>query len=575
MKEHVHEHLFIERIIHLLCLLDETQIEIDQIAAGRWPTEYISLEDEENFKALYETIEFMDHIPGGFLIYYADEGEQIIYANRGLLRMFQCETMKEFRKLTGNSFRGVVHPDDIDLVENSIRRQIFENKSDLDYVEYRIRRKDGSVHWVEDYGHFIHTETVGDIFYVFLGDSADERNQQQMAQKRLLKEAMEKANLAIKAKNTFVSHVSHDMRTPLNAIFGFTFLAKESIGDNNATMNYLNKIENASQQLLDMITQVLDAAALPGTESKEDECEFQTVIHDACSHLVPKINEKSIEFSINCDDITHNNIYADNEKLKQLIFILAENAVNYTNPGGSVDISVHEKKELSNDNAVFSIVVKDTGIGIGEEFLEHIFEPFSREKNSTLSGIPGIGLGLTIAKNILDIIGGTIDVKSAVGEGSTFTVTLSFRVQPMAENNGIDKHRALKVLLVEDNEINLEIESEILEHMGFVVEPAENGKIALDKVEKSSFSDYDLIIMDLQMPLMNGWQAASAIRKLPDPKRSEIPIIALSTNFLVSDLRKSKESGINAHLTKPMNLSALLETIEQIMKNRISESSEN
>lgn len=520
-----------------------------------------------DLKITEETMQFMEEMPGGFLIYYADKGEEIIYANKGLVRIFGCDSIEEFRKLTGNTFRGMVHPEDLDAVEESIQMQIAASKYDLDYVEYRIFCKDGSIRWIEDYGHFVHNEVIGDIFYVFLGDATDKKLQQET--ERMLEETMGKANLAVSAKNTFLSNISHDMRTPLNAIFGYTSLAKMNVSDMDTITNYLDQIEIASKKLLDMIEKVLQVSALSNAAGpKEVECDLHEIVQGVYDFLLPQAQEKDITFSLNCEEIRHSGIYADQEQLKQLVLNLVNNAVTYTKPGGKVQISLSEGRELPHYEAVYSLVVEDNGIGISPEFLESVFEPFVREKNSTLSGIHSIGLGLTIAKSIVDMMGGTIDVKSTVGEGTTFTVTFRFRVQPLSDDVSeriVTSHKVnQRLLLVEDNEINRELETELLENMGFLVDSAENGQIAVEIMKRAEPGDYDVIIMDIQMPVMNGWESAAAIRKLPNPMLAQIPIIALSANVFESDQLKSRKSGIDVHLAKPVNFSELLDTIEEL-----------
>ncbi len=560
----------IERAIRFLRVLEENGIEPDNISEKMIPKELLSMEDREELPETCEFLRFMDEIPGGFLIYFAEGDGEIIYANRSVIHMFQCETRKEFRELTGNVFQGVVYPEDWDEVEKNIKRQIFDNRYDMDYVEYRIRRKDGTMIWVEDYGHFVKNEAVGDIFYVFIGESTDERKRQQTEQKRLLAEALESANLAIKAKNAFLSNISHDMRTPLNAIFGFTSLAKAWIGEPDKVSGYLDRIDTASRQLLDMITKVLDISALSNAAGPaEVECDLCKTVLEAYEFLKPQAKEKSLSFNLDCGGVKHNIIYADQGKLQQLVLSLANNAVTYTKPGGRVNVKLTEKDELPNSYVVYNLVVEDNGIGIGEEFLDRIFEPFSREKSSTLSGVHGIGLGLTIAKSIVDMMHGNIEVRSAVDEGSSFTVALTFRAQPLHDASKEEEAlsgTSLRILLVEDNEINLEIETELLERMGFTVEPAENGKIALEKVECASPGDYDLVIMDLQMPVMDGWQASAAIRQLKDPTLAHIPIIALSADILASNKGRAMECGIDACLSKPLDFTLLLEAIEKIAK---------
>ncbi len=572
MGEEGYDSPLIERILQLLHLLKENGMEIDQLLSGDWPTDQLSPEEVKEFQEVYVILKFMEEIPGGFLIYYAGGNKEIIYANTGVLRLFHCETMKEFRELTGNSFRGVVYSEDLEEVEKSIDEQISGKEHEMDYVEYRICCRDGKIRWVEDYGHFIRGDSIGDVFYVFMGESTEKRSQQQMEQKRELAEALEKARLAVKAKNTFLSHISHDMRTPLNAIFGFTTLAKNSVKEYDLTSvsEYLDQIETASHQLLDMISNVLYVSELRSAGGPaEVECDLCETVKDTYDFLLPQAKEKSILFTLDCSNVTHSGIYADQEKLRQLVLSLANNAMTYTKPGGKVSIMLSEKEELPDSYAVYCLVVEDNGIGIGKEFVDSIFEPFSREKNSTLSGIHGIGLGLTIVKSIVDMMHGSIDVKSSVNGGSTFTVNLVFRVQPLLDSADGDVSASrpnLRILLVEDNEINREIETELLERMGFIIDPVENGKVALEKVKCSIPGDYDLIIMDLQMPVMDGWEAAAAIRKLSDPTLSHIPIIALSANTLIRDRRKAMESGIDVFLSKPLDYPALLDTIEKLMK---------
>ena len=570
MGVHRQEERLIERMIRLMNLLEENGIEVEEILESGWPEERILTADGKTFKETCEILRFIEEMPGGFLVYHADGDEKIIYASRGLLRIVQCETMREFREFTGNSFCGMVCPEDLDVVEESIKRQITRNQYNLDYVEYRIRRKDGTVRWVADYGHFIQGETTGDVFYVFIGDSSDERNQQQMGQKRLLAEALEKANLSVKAKNTFLSNISHEMRTPLNAIFGFTSLAKLEIKDSDKVMEYLDHVETASRQLLDMITKVLDISSLANAAGpSEVECDFCQTVRESYQFLKPQAQEKSIAFSLDCSGIRHHIIYADREKLRQLVLNLANNALTYTEPGGKVSITLLEKEELPNSYVVYNIIVEDNGIGISEEFLENIFEPFCREKDSTLSGVHGIGLGLTIARNIVDMLHGSIDVKSVVDEGSKFTVAFTFRAQPLPDasiGEACMAGTSMSILLVEDNEINREIETELLERMGFSVEPAENGQIAVEKMECASPGDYDLVIMDLQMPVMDGWQASEAIRRLKDPTLAHIPIVALSADIRPDSRDKAMKSGIDACLSKPMDLALLLETIEKMIE---------
>ena len=658
-------------------------------------------------------IKFMDEMPGGFFIYHADGDEQIIYANAALLRIFQCSTMDEFKELTGNSFRGMVHHDDLEAVEKSINEQISNSQYNLDYVEYRIVRKDGTIRWLEDYGHFIHSESAGDIFYVFVGDATEKKNQQklisqeylrrlevikglsvnyesilyvdlekdevlpyrlsartkrqfgrelrarkyldfitsyintwvhpedrqmlsqsvslpyirakllraksysinyriltgeestylqlrivnvsnsrhisqiimgyrgidediqrEMEQKKMLEEALHSANLAIAAKQTFLSNISHDMRTPLNAILGYPALAKEYISDSNTVLDYLSKIDTSGRQLLDFIEKVLDVTWTESNDTRisETECSLTAIIQDIYNSFRQKAEEKNIHFSTDLSALTHYDVYGDPEKISHLLRNLVSNAINFTNPGGIVSIAATETKNLASSYATFQFIIKDNGIGISKDFQESLFEPFEREKNTTISGISGSGLGLAIAKNLVDLMGGSIHVDSTVGCGSTFTVTLRLPIQdqPLSADSATEDILTQllnqKILLVEDNEINLEIETELLSGLGLIIDTAENGKDAIEKVAGSTPNEYSLILMDIQMPIMDGWQAAKAIRELDNPALARIPIIALSANAFESDKRASIESGMNEHLPKPLDIPYLLETVAKILQ---------
>lgn len=718
MNEQKQEYNLIEHMLSLLNLLQTNNIEVEQLLEGK--VEGLQgLSDPNEVKTVCEVIRFMDEIPGGFLIYYAGDDERIIYANKGLLRIFQCDTLEEFRELTGNSFRGMVHPEDLDEVEKSIRKQIKGRHSNLDYVEYRVIRKDGEIRWIEDYGHFIHSETIGDIFYVFLGDTTerwtrrleekeifqqeqlrrlriieglsinydsilyadldvdevlpyrlstrtgplferifqarkfseyakeyvntwvypeerekvskmtepsfiqerlmenrtyyinyrviedgkleymqlrivkvsegtrtqivigyrkvDEEQRQELEQKKMLAEALNNANLAIDAKNSFLSNVSHDMRTPLNAIFGFIALAKKNMQDSDTVKEYLERIETSGKRLLDLIDKVLEISWTESSEvyTEEMECDVCVLFQEIYDLLHPLAQEKEIDFQLDLSGILHKQIYSDYDKLKQALLYLANNAVTYTKPGGKVSITATEQVGTLNHYATYQFEVKDTGIGISEEFLERIFEPFVREKNTTLSGIHGVGLGLTIAKNLIDMMGGKITAQSVVGKGSTFTVTLRFRI-PDSETTMVASHTEIeggavelsgkRILLVEDNELNLEIETALLNEMGFYVETAEDGQIAVDRMKRAKHGEFDVILMDIQMPVMDGWEAARQIRMLEDPVLANTPIIAFSANVFERDIRKSMESGMNAHLTKPINIPLLMKAIEDILQ---------
>ena len=551
-------HNLIEDILTLLSISENSGRNIENLMEECEKDAESLLMDSQNIRTVYEVIKFMDEMPGGFLIYRANEAEDIVYANKALLRIFQCSTLKEFREMTGNSFRGLVYLEDLDEIEESIKEQIAASQYDLDYVEYRIVRRDGEIRWIEDYGHFIRSETVGDIFYVFLGDATEKRSRQL----QILERALNNANLAIQAKNKFLSNMSHDIRTPLNAITGFTSLAKNHIDNRDEVQRYLDKIGEASGQLLDLVDKVLE---ISWTETKdvhveEAECNLCEILQSVERALSPRFSGKKITFETDLTGVKHLDVYSDRDKLRQIVQYLAGNAVEYTGKGGRVRVAVVEGEQLANDYAVYRLVVSDNGIGISKEFQEHVFEPFERENNTTFSGIYGTGLGLAITRNIVKIMGGTIEVDSAIGKGSIFTVTIRLRIQETQLVSAVSPEDVAvclnsgKILLVEDNEINVEIETEILEKAGFCIEIAENGSIAVEKVKKSEPGEYALVLMDIQMPVMDGREAAEAIRGLGNPELAHIPIIALSADAFENDRRLSLECGMDEHLTKPMDI---------------------
>lgn len=695
--------------------------------------------DSRYTEAVKEFIRFMDEIPGGFLVYRADGNEEILYANRALVKLFRCKTLTEFREWTGNSFRGIVHPKDLVSVEMSINKQISDSDEFLDYVEYRIRRKDGVVRWVEDYGRCFHSEKVGDIFYVFISDVSEDKNRRldeaaemlsekerkiqnlldkynrerrlvnqehlrrlevieglsvnydtilyidldankvlpyrvndnsetefekmyqpreyrayvmryirtkvhpedrelvaketdmgymrrklsesktyyvnyreldddlvvhmqlrivnvgtdnhsfqvvwgarnieeeirrDMRQTQVLEEALSNAKLANIAKTTFLSNMSHDMRTPLNAIFGYTALAKHT--EDEGVRSYLEKIDVAGQQLLNLIDKVLQASKIESREIELDESENDLsviigAVYDDQSRFAKR---KGIKLTLDDSQITHSNVVCDAEKLEQVISHIVNNGIKYTNKGGSVSIVARETQQLPNGYSVYEISVEDTGIGMDEESLVHVFEPFERIRNTTASGEFGTGLGLTIAKKYVDAMDGKIIAHSAVGEGSKFTIELNLCARANKESLSettddlVEMLRGKKILVVDDNEINLEIETEILQDLGFETDTAMDGNFAVDKMAQAKPDEFALIIMDVQMPTMDGRTATKLIRELPDKQIASVPIVALSANAFESDKKLSMEYGMDAHLTKPVDIPLLLQTVAEVMRSR-------
>ncbi|MDE6405292.1 MAG: response regulator [Lachnospiraceae bacterium] len=667
-------------------------------------------------------------MPGGFFIYHADGDEELVYINNAMLRIFGCDTREEFRELTGYTFKGIVHPDDIDAVEASIQSQIAHSVEDLDYVEYRIVRKDGMVRWVEDYGHFVHTDTYGDLFYVFIED-ATERMQRRMAElervnealytahlredyfkrallynavsfveinltrdefisasvlnedgrvqnlftymgitpfekysdftrfwadfteageldeyrrffdierlircyengereqiydswvtdmygrqrlshylffleknkhtgdvialsvarditeqverQSLLKSALRQAETERLARNTFFANMSHDIRTPLNAIIGYAELLKGCVGDPGKVGECIEKIHISGEELLAVFDEFLkDNLNEPArAELTEREYHLGELLREVEKSAERPIKAKNISFRMDKSQITHFSVEVDYIRLREILNQLLDNAVKYTQAGGQVSMTVSESAGDRKGRGMYRFVIEDNGCGISEDRLEEIFYPGRRGKSAIYNGMPGAGLA--VVKSYAETMGGNISVRSKAGEGSVFTVSLPIKY-PMSvsymehesaageEQGGEEQKRS--ILLVEDNGINREIEEELLKNLGYRVETACDGVSAYEMLKTAEPDRYALVLMDIQMPGMDGYETARAIRRLEREAVSGIPIIALSSDAMEEDRRKSLKAGMNAHVSKPFDIDALKELIDRILEEKV------
>ena len=379
------------------------------------------------------------------------------------------------------------------------------------------------------------------------------------------------AEEASKAKTFFMSNMSHDIRTPLNAIIGYTTLANREDVTYEEKSAYIDKIDMASRQLLEIVNDVLDMSRIEsGKFSLEPvSVDLESCIQEACDLVRTQLEAKNIKLSVS-SDISHKWVMCDKVMMDRALMNLLCNAGKFTEENGSVSMTLTELD--SNDvTGSYEIRIKDTGIGMSEEFAERLFIPFERERTSTVSRIQGTGLGLAITKSIVDMMGGNITVQTEKGKGTEFTITVGF---PLAEPQ--DETRSavsddisfegMRALLVEDNMINMEIAQMLLEQAGFLIETAENGKIALEMTAASEPGYYDVILMDIQMPVMDGYTAAKAIRGLPDTGLAGIPIIAMTANAFQEDIKKAEESGMNGHIAKPLDIPDMKTTLQHVLK---------
>jgi len=541
--------------------------------------------------------------------------------------------------------------------------------------------------------------------------SVDEETRSEMEKKSLLEDALLQANRASKAKTVFLSNMSHDIRTPMNAIVGFTALAVTHLDDRELVEEYLKKIMTSGNHLLSLINDILDMSRIESGKMHLEEvpCSLPDILHGLRSIIQPDIRAKQLELCIDAVDVVDEDICCDKLRLNQLLLNLLSNAVKYTPAGGIVSMRIIQKPGAPAGYGCYEFHVKDTGIGMSKEFVSRLFEPFERERNSTISGIQGTGLGMAITKNIVDMMNGTISVKSEQGVGTEFSVCLTFRIgdrdkEPrtipelvgrralvvdddfntcdsvsymlqqiglraewtlsgreavlrthqavsredsyciymidwlLPDMNGVEVARRIRkevgdkvpiivltaydwsdieeeakeagvtgfcskplfqselrrclrsiveaeqppeeaeeagqekqvhtgrILLAEDNELNQEIAQAILSEAGFTLEIAENGQIAVDMVKRAEPGYYRLVLMDIQMPVMDGYEAAKAIRALPDRNQSRLPILAMTANAFEEDKQAALRCGMNGHIAKPINIGKLMETLETILK---------
>lgn len=390
-----------------------------------------------------------------------------------------------------------------------------------------------------------------------------------------LNDALDKAQAASKAKTSFLFNMSHDVRTPLNAILGFTTMAKKHADEPELIKSYLEKIDISGNQLLELINQVLEMSRIEAgkvvlQENKVDLLEHQNIFNTIYS---AQAITKSIFFTVESKNIKHNLIICDKDRLTQIINNIISNSIKYTVDGGKINYTITEVECEKDGYAKFEFCIKDTGIGISEEYLPHIFEEFTREQTSTVTKIQGTGLGMSIVKHLVDIMGGDIKIESSVNVGTTVTINLEFKINDCLEetenkeiNYNIQSLNGLKILLVEDNEMNREIATELLTEMGVILSTCEDGSIAVEKIKNANPSDFDLILMDIQMPIMNGFEATKAIRKLENNDFANIPIIAMTANAFEEDKKAALDAGMNGHLAKPIDVEQLIKTLSLYKK---------
>ncbi len=678
-------------------LLDCTAQKLQEKKNERWQMELIQALGIDYSIVCYFDLDTDSGIP--FRV-NGEDGEIFAANSEGKISFKEC--MERY-------IRKFVHEDDRKMVSqfssvDYLQEELLEKS--LQYVNYRACIN-GEIEYYQL--KIVRIGKWSGEHGIVLGfRSVEEEIRKEIEKKNLLEDALQQANQANKAKSVFLSNMSHDIRTPMNAIVGFTTLAIAHMDDKEQVAEYLKKIMTSGNHLLSLINDVLDMSRIESGKMHLDEkpCSLPDILHGLRNILLADVHAKRLDLYMDAVDVIDEEIYCDKLRLNQVLLNLLSNAVKYTGAGGMISMRIREKPGAPTGYANYEFSIRDTGIGMSEEFVAHIFEPFEREKSSTISGIQGTGLGMAITKNIVDMMNGTIAVKSEQGEGTEVTVCFTFRLDLEAKGpkdipqlkdcralvvdddfntcdsvtymlgqigmraewtlsgkeallrtrqsvmrddiydvyvidwmlpdmNGIEVTRRIRkemgedvpiilltaydwldieeeakeagitafcskplflselrsclhsivnqgeegeengeerverhmgrILLAEDNELNQEIATAILGDAGFETEVADNGQIAVDMLKKSEPGYYQLILMDVRMPVMDGYEATRKIRKLDDPKLASIPILAMTANAFEEDKQEALNSGMNGHLAKPIDVKILLDTLDKIL----------
>ncbi len=499
------------------------------------------------------------NLPGGYHRCTTDYSFQLSFVSKSFTQITGY-TLEQVNDELDGSYMGIVAPEDREYFM-SLAPQLERDG----YIQcvYRMRRRDGVLRWVQDVTQFV--ERDGEKYYqcalVDISDHVEE-----------LEHAKQAAEESSRAKSTFLFNISHDIRTPMNAIKGFSRIIEENAADPQLVLKTIGKIQKASDSLMMLINDVLDISRI---ERGKEELNLKPEnLYELGKNLyemfAADMQAAGIRFEMT-GDCWEEYVYCDHLKLTRIMMNIISNAMKFTPAGGTITVG---STRLSKDDktCTYCLFVRDTGIGMSPEFVKRAFEQFERERTSTESGVSGSGLGLSIVKMLVDLMGGTVDIHSELGKGTQISATLTFRRAESEQTSGTAKTpvkldmTGKRVLLVEDNTFNREIAKYILEGMHFAVEEAENGAVCIEKLESAQPGWYDLILMDIQMPIMDGYTATQEIRNMEDKRLAEIPIVAMTANAFEEDRRKSLETGMNGHIGKPIDTNDLVQMLSEALK---------
>ena len=491
---------------------------------------------------------------------YTMPGHKVIHMNAEALRMYGIESVEAAQRELGPLLRQVYYPD------SEVLNQLKKLRNEDDMVDYECIIGKGKA-------NECHALAKTKVVHIPTGERAVLTTFVDVSDMVMLKNALRRAEEGSRAKSSFLFAMSHDLRTPMNAIIGYAELMEAHWGEKEVTTNYLQKLKGASQFLLALIGNVLEIARIESGKETLTEAPWNLMkLEETLDILLDgEISRKQLTVNRNVN-IRHANVYCDALKIREIIMNLLSNAVKYTSEGGKIVLDIDEKPSARDGFMTLQIRVSDNGIGISKEYIPHIFDAFTRERSSSESGIIGTGLGLHIVKSFVDLMNGDISVKSEPGKGTCFTVEISCRKIPeeelqqqMEEQPENVSLAGRRLLLAEDNGLNAEIAMTILQDAEAEVELAADGKIAVDMLKDAPVGYYDTVLMDIQMPNMNGYQATGVIRKLPD-ERAKIPIIAMTANAFEEDRQAALAAGMDDYVAKPVEISELFRTIMKNLK---------
>ncbi len=655
------------------------------------------------------------HMPGGLFIYRAQQSEELLYANKAVFNIFGCEDLEDFKKLTGFTFKGMLHPEDYEKVTESINQQIQNSDEKMDHAEYRIIRKDGAVRWVDDYGHFTETEAYGGIYYVFISDITEKKERMEsdrkkhrkeldnmitalasdyrsvyhadldaddavcyradpedaaekegvhfpfhqrfeeyckmyvaeeyqegflrfidpeqirralataniiayrymvrrggkesyemlrmagvrhpadradhivhavglgftdidsemrenLQQQRAIADALAVAEQANMAKTAFLSNMSHEIRTPMNAIIGLNSLALRNESLPDETREYLEKIGGSARHLLGLINDILDMSRIETGRIvlRKEEFSFRSMLEQINTMVMSQCSEKGLKYECRVLGGVSDYYIGDDMKLKQVLINILSNAIKFTDAPGSVSLTV-ERTGAFGEQSTLKFVISDTGIGISQDFISQIFDPFTQEDSSRSSKYGSTGLGMAITRSIVELMNGEISVSSEKGKGSEFTVVISLR---NCHHQGAATHyikpKDMLVLVVDDEEIAAEHARLVLDEVGIKADTCLTGEEALHmlEVQHAKHSPYNLVLLDWKMPEMDGLKVAREIRKRYD---SETTVIILTSFNWDEIMDEALHIGVDSFLAKPLFASNVIDEFERIArKNNMS-----